>query len=205
MSVLQRVLAWTLALSCAVGAAAARADSGLLTDLESGHVKITTAFTGQSVFVFGSTTRPGDIVIRVTSPDETEALSRKGRVGPFWLKRGKLLIEHVPGLVYLLSNRPLDEIADRAVLERHGLTFHATLAAARISGDSAKGYEDWWVVFERLKQKQGLFRKLEGGVRIQGGRLFSADPPSCRSASTGSRSTRSATASWPPAARAPCR
>jgi uncharacterized protein (TIGR02186 family) len=177
MSTKQRALAWTLVFCCCVGTAGARADSGLLTELESGHVKITTGFTGQRVLVFGSTTRPGDIVIRVTSPDQAQSLSRRGRVGPFWLKRGKLLVEHVPGLVYLLSNRPLAEIADRAVLERHGLTFHSALAAARIGGDPHNGYEDWQAAFERLKQKQRLFRKLEDGVRIEGGRLFSADVP----------------------------
>ena len=177
MSVLRRGLGWVLALCCCVGAIGARADSGLLTKLESSHVKITTGFTGQHVFVFGSTARPGDIVIRVASPDETQALSRKERVGPFWIKRGKMLIEHVPGLVYLLSNRPLDEIADRAVLERRGLTFHSSLVAARVKGEPAKEYEDWQAAFERLKQKQGLFRKLEGDVRIDGGRLFSANFP----------------------------
>lgn len=177
MTISRRGLGLALALCCCVGAIGARADSGLLTNLEGGHVKITTGFTGQHVFIFGSTARPSDIVIRVTSPDETEALSRKGRVGPFWIKRGKMRIEHVPGLVYLLSNRPLDEIADRAVLERHGLTFHSTLAAARIKDEPAKGYEDWQAAFERLKQKQGLFRKLESDVRVEGGRLFSADFP----------------------------
>ena len=177
MSRLQRALGWALALCCSAGLTCARADSGLLTDLESSHVKIATGFTGQHVFVFGSTPRSGDIVIRVTSPDESVALSRKARVGPFWLKRGKLLVEHVPGLDYLLSNRPLDEIADRAVLERHGLTFHSTLAAAQIVGDPADGYQDWQAALERLKRKQGLFRKLEGGVRIDAGRLFSANFP----------------------------
>ena len=177
MSVLRRGLGWVLALCCCVGAIGARADSGLLTKLESSHVKITTGFTGQHVFVFGSTARPGDIVIRVASPDETQALSRKERVGPFWIKRGKMLIEHVPGLVYLLSNRPLDEIADRAVLERRGLTFHSSLVAARVKGEPAKEYEDWQAAFERLKQKQGLFRKLENDVRLESGRLFSADFP----------------------------
>ena len=176
MSGLQRAFGWALALCCSVWLTCARADSGLLTDLESSHVKITTGFTGQHVFVFGSTPRPGDIIIRVTSPDEAVALSRKGRVGPFWLKRGKLLVEHVPGLVYLLSNRPLNEIAGRGVLERRGLTFHSTLAAAQIGGGPA-GYRDWQAAFERLKQKQGLFRKLEGDVRIDGGRLFSANFP----------------------------
>lgn len=177
MSVLRRGLGLALAWCVCAGAIAAPADSGLLTNLESSHIKITTGFTGQRVFVFGSTARPADIVIRVTSPDETQALSRKGRVGPFWIKRGKMLITHVPGLVYLLSNRPLDEIAARAVLERRGLTLHSTLAAARISGEPATGYEDWQGAFERLKREQGLFRKLESGVRLEGGRLFSADFP----------------------------
>jgi len=174
---LRRGLGLALALCCGIGAIGARADSGLLTNLESSHVKITTGFTGQHVFVFGSTARQGDIVIRVTSPDEAQALSRKGRVGPFWIKRGKLVIERVPGLVYLLSNRPLDKITDRATLERHGLTFHSTLAAAHLDGGHAKGYEDWQAAFERLKREQGLFRKLESDVRVEGGRLFSADFP----------------------------
>ena len=176
MSGSQRAFGWTLAMCCSVWLTCARADSGLLTDLESSHVKITTGFSGQHVFVFGSTPRPGDIIIRVTSPDEAVALSRKERVGPFWLKRGKLLVDHVPGLVYLLSNRPLNEIAGRGVLERRGLTFHSTLVAAQIGGIPA-GYRDWQAAFERLKQKQGLFRKLEGDVRIDGGRLFSANFP----------------------------
>jgi uncharacterized protein (TIGR02186 family) len=178
MSVFGRgALAWALAVYCGASLAGAQADSGLLTDLESSHVKITTGFTGQKVFVFGSTTRSGDIVVRVTSPAEAQSLSRKGRIGPFWLKRGKLLVENVPGLVFLLSNRPLNEIADRAVLERHGLTFHSTLAAARIGGGPADGFENWQAAFERLKQRQGLFRKLESTVRIEGGHLFSANFP----------------------------
>jgi len=177
MRTLRRALGWALAILCCAWLAGARADSGLLSDLQSSHVKITTGFTGQHVFVFGSTTTPGDIVIRVTSPDETEVLSRKGRVGPFWLKRGKLSIGHVPGLVYLLSNRPLNEIADRATLTRYGLTFQATLATAQVGGAPANGFEDWQAAFERLKRGQRLFRKIERGVRLEGGRLFSADFP----------------------------
>lgn len=177
MRAIRRALALALAISCCAWLAGARADSALLTELQSSHVKITTGFTGQHVFVFGSTGRAGDIVVRVTSPDETEVLSRKGRFGPFWLKRGKLRIEHLPGLVYLLSNRPLDEIADRTTLARYGLTFQATVAAAKIGGELPNGFEHWQAAFERLKRKQGLFRKLERGVRLEGGRLFSADFP----------------------------
>ncbi len=177
MSALKRAFGWGVAICCSVWLIGARADAGLLTGLESSHVKITTGFTGQHVFVFGSTPQSGDIVIRVTSPDESVALSRKGRVGPFWLKGGKLRVDHVPGLMYLLSNRPLNEIAARPVLERHGLTFASTLVAAQTSGGPAPGGEAWQAAFERLKQNQGLFRKLEGDVRIDGGRLFSANFP----------------------------
>ena len=177
MRTMRRALAWALAILCFAWWAGARAESGLLTELQSSHVKITTGFTGQHVFVFGSTGRAGDIVVRVTSPDETEVLSRKGRFGPFWLKRGKLRVKQVPGLVYLLSNRPLHDIAGRATLARYGLTFQANLAAAKVGGELPKGFENWQAAFERLKRKQGLFRKLERGVRLEGGRLFSADFP----------------------------
>lgn len=177
MRTMRRALGWALAIVCCAWLAGARADSGLLTDLQSSQVKITAGFTGQHVFIFGSAGSSGDIVVRVTSPDETEVLSRKARLGPFWLKRGKLRIEGVPGLVYLLSNRPLEEIADRATLARDGLTFQANLAAAKTGGAIPDGFEHWQAAFERLKRRQGLFRKLEQGVRLEGGRLFSADFP----------------------------
>ncbi|MFZ1908295.1 MAG: TIGR02186 family protein [Burkholderiales bacterium] len=172
-----RALGWALALCGSAWPVAASADTTLLSGLESSHVRISTGFTGQHIFVYGTASRAGDIVIRVTSPDEASALSRKGRVGPFWLKRGKLLVDRVPGLVYLLSNRPLEEIAGRAVLERHGLTFHATLAQAQVSGGPARAFQNWQSAFERLKQRQGLYRKLESDVHIEGGRLFSANFP----------------------------
>ena len=176
MNALRRVFVWAAALCCSAWLVGARADTGLLTGLESGHVKISTGFTGKHIFVYGSTPLPGDMVIRVTSPDEKAALSRKDRVGPFWLKGGKLFVDHVPGLVYLLSNRPLSEIAERSVLEQHGLTFHAALSSAQLSGDVPET-QHWQAAFERLKQKQGLYRKLEQDVRIDGGRLFSANFP----------------------------
>lgn len=177
MSILRRAIGWGLVFACSIWLIGARAAPGLLTDLESSHVMITTGFTGKHVFVFGSTPRSGDIVIRVTSPDESATLSRKGRVGPFWLNGSKLHVDHVPGLVYLLANRPLQEIADRSVLERYGLTFHSTLAEAQISGGLTAGYADWQPAFERLKQGQGLFRKLDDEVHIDGGRLFSTNFP----------------------------
>jgi uncharacterized protein (TIGR02186 family) len=177
MSVLQRAVACGLVFCCSVWLTGARAASRMLADLESSHVKITTEFTGQHIFVFGTISRSGDIVVRVASPDEAAVLSHKGRVGPFWIKSGKLRVDHVPGLVYLLSNRPLNEIAHRSVLERYGLTFHSNLAAAQISGGPAPGYEDWQAAFERLKQDQGMFRKLDDDVHIDHGRLFSANFP----------------------------
>ena len=177
MRIAPRVLGWALALCAGAWSIAASADAALLSGLESSHVKISTGFTGQHIFVYGATVRPGDIVIRVTSPDEASALSRKGRVGPFWLKGGKLLVQHVPGLVYLLSNRPLEEVAGHGVLERYGLSFDATMAQAQVSVDPGRAHDDWRSAFQRLKQGQGLYRKLESGVHIEGGRLFSANFP----------------------------
>lgn len=173
----QRALALGIAILCGTWTAAARADTGLLSELASSHVKISTGFTGQHVFVYGSIRHAGDIIIRVTSPEEGAALSRKGKVGPFWLNGHKMLVQHVPALVYLLANRPLDKIATRSVLRKNGLTFQAVLATAQVSGGPAHGYNDWQAAFERLKQKQGMFSQRDNDVRIDRGRLFSANFP----------------------------
>ncbi len=177
MSVLRRMFCLGVVFCCSAWMAAAQANTGLLTELESSHVKISTGFTGRHVFVYGSMSRDGDIIVKVTSPDEPVALSRKGRVGPFWLNGSKLKVDHVPDLMYLLSNRPLSEIADRPLLERNGLTFHSALVAAQTSGGPAPGYDDWQAAFERLKQAQGMFLKQQSGVIVDGGKLFSANFP----------------------------
>lgn len=176
MTIGRRVFGLLLVLCCGTWLISVPASAGLLSGLANSRVDISTGFAGRHVFVYGSMPQAGDIVIRVTSPDEQAALSRDKKAGPFWINGRKLIVKDVPGLMYLLSNRPLKEIAAHSVLSRNGLTFRSTLAKAQISGGPEFKSHPWKPPFDTLKRSQGLFRKQQT-VHITGGQLFSASFP----------------------------
>lgn len=176
MTIVRRAFVWLSVLCCGTWMISVPANAGLLTGLANNRVDVSTGFTGRHVFVYGSMPQAGDIIIRVSSPDEQAALSRDKKAGPFWINGRKLIVKDVPGLMYLLSNRPLKEIAPHSVLSRNGLTFRSTLAKAQISGGPEFKYHPWKRPFDVLKRSQGLFRQQQT-VHITGGRLFSASFP----------------------------
>lgn len=149
------------------------AAGGLITQLATDHVDITTRFTGKDILVFGAMTSPGDIVIRVVSPDETVALSRKVPVGPFWLSGGQVTVRGAPGLMYVLSSRPLDKILPAKERRRYGLDFDGIVEKAGLVEKKAH-MDDWRAAFVRLKRANGNYLQADDAVKEVGKRLFSA-------------------------------
>jgi uncharacterized protein (TIGR02186 family) len=177
MNAWKRVLVWPLALGISLCSIPAFANPAMIVGLRHTKVGVTTAFTGAKEFLFGSTAQPGDIVVRVTSVNGPAALSRKEQVGPFWLNGGELHLADAPQLVYLLSNRPLADIASRAELKQYGLTFRSNLAPIPADANFAPAGAHLRTVFAQLKEKDGLYRKISDDVRIHDGTLFSATIP----------------------------
>jgi hypothetical protein len=64
-----------------------------------------------------------DVVIKVVSPKQKVELGHKSRVGPLWLESGHATVRRTPGLLYLLSSRPLSDLlgnTERQILGRTG-------------------------------------------------------------------------------------
>lgn len=168
-----------IALCCAVCASlgtagsAAAAQNELVTQLAQSHVDITARFTGERVLIFGAVSHPGDVVIKVASPDETVAITRKAQYGPFWLTAGKFTVEDAPGLLYMLSTRPVGELLDSARRDRYGLSLRHNLQGARAKGLPA-GMDNWQDAFLQLKANDGYYLKDGQAVKMVGDRLFSA-------------------------------
>src|SRR5437764_3846541 len=74
------------ALACTGGPA--RAD-GVVADLSSHLIAITTGFTGASVVLFGATEGRGDIIAVVRGPEREMTVWRKGKVAGIWVKDRK--------------------------------------------------------------------------------------------------------------------
>lgn len=151
----------------------AHADPAVSLGLSHNQVSVTTGFSGEQEFLFGNATRATDIVVRVTSMKGAADLSRKKRIGPFWLNGGKFHLANAPKLLYLLSNRPLAEIASRDELKRYGLTFRSNLAPLPASTHTRHG-KDLNAMFVRLKENNGSYQKVSDDVRIRRGSQFLA-------------------------------
>jgi uncharacterized protein (TIGR02186 family) len=152
------------------------ADTGsLVTELQTEHVDVTTHFTGQNILIFGALSKPGDVIIKVTSPDESVALSRKTAIGPLWLDGGKLTVRDTPGLFYLLSSRPIDQIVKPDEQQRYGLRLHNALMNAKTDRPATEAMGDWKAAFRGLKVGSGYYRKLSDAVKLVENRLFSAN------------------------------
>ena len=156
---------------CWAAAPAAAEDNSLIAQLATDHVDITMHFTGEDILFFGALNRPGDVVIKVTSPAQTVAMSRKLKVGPVWLSNGKLTLEGTPGLMYLLSSKPLREILPGDEAARYGLSLQAGYAQGKIT-ETTPGFPDVNDAFLRLKQEKAYYQQVDNSVTLISNRLF---------------------------------
>ena len=132
-------------------------------------------FTGKDTLIFGALLKRGDVIIKVRSPDVPVALSRKTKLGPFWLDSGKLTVRGTPGLYYLLSSRPITEIVTEDEQQQYGLHLRNALILAQLNSPNTSDMGDWQSAIIHLKENKGLFRKLPDAVKLLKNRLFSAN------------------------------
>lgn len=162
-------LGWVLFASRAVAATG----NELVTQLGTHHVEITARFTGQDVLIFGAVSHPGDVIIKVTSPEQTVDISRKAQYGPFWLTSGKFTVPGTPGLLYVLSTRPVPDILGKAEQARYGLDLTDALQGVQ-PDDAGTDMGDWRSAFIALKKKGHYYLQDGHAVKMLGDRLFSA-------------------------------
>lgn len=147
------------------------ADDGLVAHLEADHVDVTSEYTGKDLLFFGALSQRGDLIIKVVSPEQEVALNRKIKVGPVWLDGERLTIRGTPGLLYLLSSRPVDELLSDSEQARYGLRLADALNHAQAPAADA-GSEDWRDAFLRLKQRRGHYLEQGRAVTLEQGHLF---------------------------------
>jgi len=147
------------------------AEDNLITQLDSDHVDITAHFTGEQILVFGAIANKGDVIIKVTSPAQSVAMSQKVQSGPIWLDSGNITVKNTPGIMYLLSSHPIVQIVAPQELKKYGLSLESGLESSALEG-STHGMEDWRTAFLRLKQSKKYYKEFDNAVAVVGGRLF---------------------------------
>jgi uncharacterized protein (TIGR02186 family) len=151
-------------------ASPARAD-GLVADLTSHLIAITTGFTGASVVLFGATDRPGDVIVAVRGPEREMTVRRKRRIAGIWVNTQELTFAAVPSFYSVAASRPIEEILSpaNATLYRLGI---ANLKLEVETPAPSVFVDEFRAALERTQQQAGLFVSRMGKVDFLGERLF---------------------------------
>jgi hypothetical protein len=133
-----------------------------LADLEinPSYLDITCFYSGQKIKISGTVPADRDIIIEIKGPERKDTFNMKGRIGPFWMNRDKVELEHVPFLYALLlpGNRKWDSQLDALGVGMHNLEKNITIRPKTLSFDTI--FEQ----FIQLKRSQRLYAKLDDAI-----------------------------------------
>ncbi len=156
---------------------AAQAMPDLIMDLSEPRVRITSAFQGEKLLLFGMFDPPGEIVVVVAGPSARETVLRKERVLGLWLNTGRQAFEDVPAYYFIAASQPLPRLLARSA-GGEILSLEDRLASVRSVGSrEQKELVRFRQGLVEVKRREGLYPANIGQITVQAGRLFRAELP----------------------------
>ena len=159
-----------LVLSPLCWGSAARAE-GLVADLTSHLIAITTGFTGASVVLFGATDGPGDVIVAVRGPEREMTVRQKSRVAGIWVNTRQVTFGNLPSFYAVAASRPVADILSPAAAAFYRLGI-ANLKLAASTPAPSDVVDAFRTALERTQQEAGLYVERMGKVDFLGERLF---------------------------------
>jgi uncharacterized protein (TIGR02186 family) len=134
------------------------------------------------VLVFGAVRRdapipagqaPLDVVITLAGPPRTTIVRRKERRFGIWMNGVGVRVREAPSYYAVATTRPLDAILTETERLRYeiGLDQAARRIGAHPDLEDTSGYA---AAFVRIKEEDGLYARLDGGVSLAEDTLFQA-------------------------------
>lgn len=180
------------ALSVSVASAPAAPDltaapERLEIDVSTRNVAVTSNFTGKEIIVFGTVENSRqvsaesgfyDVVVIVEGTKTPLVARKKSNVAGLWINTSAIRFASLPSYYAIASTRPVDEIADVAVMDKLRIGFrHVQFQVASkgpASGIDAKMLDEVKGAIVRLKRKEGLYASNDYNVAFIGRSLFRA-------------------------------
>jgi hypothetical protein len=131
-----------------------------------GYVEIGTFYYGQEIKVCGSVLQDQDVIVEVKGPDERSIFKMKGRVGPFWMNRETVELEHAPFLYIMVlpkGKKWEDSLSSLGV----GM---AKLKWGLIIKNNTLSDNTIFERFVQLKKSEHLYGVQDGGVVYSNGK-----------------------------------
>jgi uncharacterized protein (TIGR02186 family) len=194
---MMRRFAQLFALALLVFGVESAAAERLVVSLSNHRVAVTSNFVGEELVLFGtiepepatSALRPPyDLVVTVTGPRQTIRTRRKQRILGIWVNADSREFVRVPAYLAVLSNRPVNDVANPDTLRRLQIGLDNFLLPQRIGSDFADTVRDdpFRRSFVRLQTQQGLYRESATAVTFLTPTVFRAAVPMPAAVPTGS-------------------
>lgn len=140
---------------------------GLVTDLSSHVIEITSQFSGAELLIFGAIDREipmddgghgvviegadYDVVVVVRGENQDMIIRRKEKVGAIWVNRSHQEVQDIPGYYALATTRPLRDILPKDLQEENNLGLdYISISFSHTMGDE-----------EQLAYRQGFIRNMK--------------------------------------------
>ncbi|MBX9760246.1 MAG: TIGR02186 family protein [Beijerinckiaceae bacterium] len=175
-----RVLLGLTALAALLAPAASARAQSLVASLSTDNVPILSNFTGERIAVFGvidpgAAPRPKDgydIVVSVRGPRGAVTVRRKERWALMWLNLDARRYIAIPSFISIVSNRPLERIAQAEVRDDLRIGVDALIPPqTAVRGANDPVFRD---ALQRIRREQGLFLEDNDSVRFITPTVFQA-------------------------------
>lgn len=149
-------------------------------DVSTRDIPIGDNFTGTRVIVFGTIEHSGqavpkeaiyDVAIVIEGPLEELTARHKSDVAGLWVNTGAFNFRDVPGYYWVLSNRPMSQVASKAELLQLGIGVD-NLRLVPSETVEFKEADEYRAAILRVKAQEGLYREDTEGVKFIGKSLF---------------------------------
>lgn len=141
------------------------------------EVSISATFDGSEILVFGAIKRDGGetldgdlgVIVTIAGPDREVTVRRKDKRFGIWVNVESVDIGIAPAFYAVATNLPLDQVLS----EREDVaTRISTNRAIWAVGPAESGSKNFTDALIRIRERQGLYQTLEGGVEVTEETLF---------------------------------
>ncbi|MBW1680785.1 MAG: TIGR02186 family protein [Deltaproteobacteria bacterium] len=144
-------------------------------EISPSSLEMGTFFSGKAVKISGRISSGRHVIIEIRGPEEKSIFNVKGRMGPFWMNRGKVELEHAP-FFYMLLLPPGDDWTGRLPalgIGLENLEKEVDIHSGTLDADTV------FRRFVRLKRFEGLYGEMKDAIHYShkepGGKEFVAE------------------------------
>ncbi len=144
------------------------------------HIGIGAFYHGSRLNITGEADPYTDIIIKITSPEVSQSLKKKGKVaGLLWMNRGELKLKNIPDVYLLYSTKGFEDILSKDEMDIYSIGYSAVKRQAEITPVSDENEKaKWFNEFIRFKENSKLYdipRERVSAVMKDGKQEYSID------------------------------